>query len=198
MGFLEKLSGKTKVLEFKIIFDENNCVGVQENRFLSVVQFPDYVRLWASYQAKIIYNLGFPNNISSNMSIQALSKIVKNDLEENTNCFFEADYDDIIQYLPNIKKGNIAYKGEFYAKGKMERSVKTWLPKNGTEQQAVYSALALMQYSISILSDEKDVLDVFTKTARNMLELYKTEVGVGVTSVLQVPNIAYLQAIGFV
>lgn len=196
MGLIETLTGKTKLLEFKIIFDENDNVGVIEQSILPNIQSPDYIRLWASYQAKMIYNLGFPNNTSSIMAIEALSKIVENDIEENTNCFLETDFDDVIQYLPNLERGIVTFRGEFYSIGKTKRSVKTWLPNNGTEQQAVYSALALMQYSISTLYDQRDVLEVFTKTVRNMIELYNTNKGVGLASVLQVPNFAYLKAIG--
>lgn len=66
----------------------------------------------------------------------------------------------------------------------------------GTEQQVVYSALALMQYAISMTSEDKECLDVFTKTARNMIELYEFGMGVGIASIVQVPTLAYMQAIG--
>jgi len=196
MGFLETLSGRKKVLSFEIIFDDNNNVGVNVNKNVPVVPTPDYIRLWACYEAKMIYNLGYPKNISSNMAIGTIAKIVKIDINENTNCFQKANLDDVIQYTPNISKGNIKFTGEFYAKGSTERTIKTWLPLRGTEQQAVYSTLALMQYSISMARDDKECLDVFTKTARNMIKLYESGMGVGVASVVKIPTLAYMQAIG--
>lgn len=195
MGFLETLYGQTKILEFKIIFDQFDNVGVRENVFVPKVQSPDYIRLWACYQAKMIYNLGYPNNISSNMAIEALSKIVNNGIEKETDCFYEADFNDVITYSPHIEVGDIVFSGEYYSKGKSERRIKTWLPINGTEQQAVYSALALMQYTIYKIGDQDDVIDVFFKTANNMIELYKTDIGVGIESVIKVPSFSYLKAI---
>ena len=125
MGFFETLSGRKKVLSFEIIFDNNNNVGVNVNKNVPVVPTPDYIRLWACYEAKMIYNLGYPNNISADMAIGAMAKIVKIDINENTDCFQKANLDDVIRYTPNISKGNIKFTGEFYAKGSIERSIKT-------------------------------------------------------------------------
>jgi len=196
MGFLEKLSVRKKVLSFEIIFDDNNKVGVTVNKNVPIIPSPDYIRLWACYEAKMIYNLGYPNNVSANMAIGAMVKIVESDINENTNCFRRANLDDVIEYTLDIAKGNIKFTGEFYAKGSIERTIKTWLPQRGSEQQAVYSALALMQHAISMTRDDKECLEVFTKTARNMVELYESGVGVGIASVVKIPTLAYMQAIG--
>jgi len=196
MGIIETLSGRKRVLSFEIIFDDNNNVGVSVNKNVSMVPTPDYIRLWACYESKMIYSLGYPNNISADMAIGAMAKIAKIDIDENTNCFKLANLDDVIQYIPNIPEGNIKFKGEFYAKGSIERTIKTWLPLHGTEQQVVYSALALMQYVISMSRDDKECLNVLTKTARNMIKLYKSGKGVGVSSIVQVPLLAYMEAIG--
>lgn len=196
MGFLETLAGRIKVLSFEIIFDNNNNVGVNVDKNVAVVPTPDYIRLWASYEAKMIYNLGYPNNISANMAIGATAKIVKIDISENTNCFQKANLDDVIQYTRNISGGNIKFTGEFYAKGSTERTIKTWLPRRGTEQQAVYSALALIQYAINMVGDDEECLHVLTKTARNMIKLYESGMGVGIASIVNVPTLAYMQAIG--
>lgn len=196
MGFLESLSGRKKLLSFEIIFDEYNKVGVKVNKNVPMISTPDYIRLWACYEAKIVYNLGYPNNVSANVAIGALIKIIENDIQEDTDCFQKANFDDVIQYNPSMLKGNIKFTGEFYAKGSFERNIKTWLPSKGTEQQAVYSTLALMQYAISMTRDDKECIEVFTKTARNMIKLYESGAGVGMTSIVQVPTIAYMQAIG--
>ncbi len=196
MGFLEALIGRKKVLSFEIIFNDNNKVGVNVNKNVSIIPTPDYIRLWTYYEAKMIYNLGYPNNVSANMAIGALTKIVESDINKDTNCFQKANLDDVIQYTTSVTQGNIKFAGEFYAKGSIERTIKTWLPPHGTEQQAVYSALALMQYAISMTRDDKECIEVFTKTARNMIKLYESGMGVGIASIAQVPTLAYMQAIG--
>jgi len=196
MGFFETISGRKKVLSFEIIFDDNNNVGVNVTRNVSVIPTPDYIRLWASYEAKMIYNLGYPNNVSANMAIGAMAKVVESDINETTDCFQKANIDDVVHYTPDIKRGNIKFTAEFYAKGSIERTIKTWLPARGTEQQGVYSTLALMQYAISMTRDDNECLNVFTKTARNMIILYESGMGVGVVSIVQVPTLAYMQAIG--
>lgn len=87
MGFLETFSGRKKVLSSEIIFDDNNKVGVNVNKNVPIIPTPDYIRLWACYEAKMIYNLGYPNNLSTNVAIGAMTKIVESDINENTNCF---------------------------------------------------------------------------------------------------------------
>ncbi|MCM8782679.1 MAG: hypothetical protein NC828_06510 [Candidatus Omnitrophica bacterium] len=197
MGFLEMLNGWKKVLSFEIIFDENNKVGVNVTKSVPMIPTPDYIKLWACYVAKIIYNLGYPNKLSANMAIGAIAKIIETDINKNTNCFQKANLDDVIQYAHDIAKGNIKFSGEFYAKGSLSRIIKTWFPLHGTtEQQIVYSALAIMQYAISMTCEDKECLDVFTKTARNMIELYESGMGTGVASAAQIPTVAYMRAIG--
>jgi len=196
MGFLETLRRRKKVLSFEIVFGDKNKVGVIVNKNVAIIPGPDYIRLWACYEAKMLYNLGYPNNVSANMAIGAIGKIMESHINENTNCFRRANLDDVIEYTPDIAKGKIKFKGEFYAKGSIERTIKTWLPQRGSEQQAVYSTLALMQYAIFMTRDDKECLDVFTKTARNMVGLYESGMRVGIASVVQIPTLAYMQAIG--
>ncbi|MDD4996976.1 MAG: hypothetical protein PHI99_02425 [Syntrophales bacterium] len=196
MGFLETLSGRKKVLSFEIIFDEYGKVGVMVSKSVPMLATSDYIRLWACYKAKMVYNLGYPNNESANIAIGALKRIVENDIREDTDCFQRSNFKDVIQYAYSESNGNIRFTGEFYAKGSFERNIKTWLPPKGTEQQAVYSTLALMQYAVSMTRDDKECLEVFTKTARNMVKLYESGAGVGMAAIVQVPTLAYMQAIG--
>ena len=60
----------------------------------------------------------------------------------------------------------------------------------------VYSGIAIMQYCININKDDKYALDVLTKTARNFLALYKAGMGSGISAIAQIPQAAYLNAIG--
>ncbi len=195
MGLLNFLTGK-KILSYKIFFDQNNKVAVNIKKEVSTVPTPEYIRLWAFYQAKIIYNLGYPNNLSATMSLGSLSKIIEMDIDSNTDCFKRANLDDVIQYSDKFISPITKYDGEFFAKGSVNRSIKTYFPIQSTEQEVVYSGIAIMQYCININKDDKYALDVLTKTARNLLALYKTGMGSGISAIAQIPQAAYLNAIG--
>ena len=91
MGFFESLSGRKKILSFEIDFDDNNNVGVNVSKDVPMIQAPDYIRLWACYEAKIIYNLGYPQNASANVAVGSIAKVVETDINENTNCFKKAE-----------------------------------------------------------------------------------------------------------
>jgi len=181
--------GRKRILSFEIVFDKKNKVGVSIDKHVSMISTLDYIRLWACYAAKMIYVLGYPDNVSANIAIGAIAKIVKSDINASTNCFQIANLDDVIQYTSK-------YTGEFYAKGSLERAVKTWVPKRATEQQTVFSALALMQNVIYMIRNDKDCLEVLTQVARNMVELYDYGMGEGIASVVEVPTLAYMRAIG--
>jgi len=195
MGLLNFLAGK-KVLSYKIFFDRNNKVVVNIKEEASTVPMPEYIRLWAFYQAKIIYNLGYPNNLSAKMSLGALSKIIEKDIDSNTNCFKRANLDDVVQYSDRLISPITKYNGEFFAKGSVNRSIKTHFPMQSIEQEVVYSGIAIMQYCININKDDKYTLAVLTKTARNFLALYKAGMGSGISAIAQIPQAAYLNAIG--
>ncbi|MFC1511831.1 hypothetical protein ACFL5H_01385 [Candidatus Latescibacterota bacterium] len=196
MDLLEVLSGRKKILSFEIIFDEKNQVGVNIEKNVAIIPTADYIRLWACYEAKIIYNLGYPKNFSANMAVGAIAKVIETEIDEKTDCFKKTNLDDVIQYSTEISKIHTKFTGEFYAKGSLERNIKTWFPLNITDQMVVYSTLALMQYAILMNLEDRECLDVLTKTATNMINLYESGMGVGIASVVQVPTIAYMQAIG--
>lgn len=66
----------------------------------------------------------------------------------------------------------------------------------GTEQQLVYAGLALMQYAIEMNRKDSEALEVLTKTAQNLVQLYLTGKVSGITAIVEAPTRAYLQAIG--
>ena len=195
MGLLDFLNGK-KILSYKIFFDQDNKVAVNIKKEVSTVPTTEYIGLWAFYQAKIIYNLGYPNNMSAIMSLGSLSKIIEKEIDSNTDCFKRANLDDVVQYSDRFISPITKFDGEFFAKDSVNRLIKTHFPMQSSEQEVVYSGIALMQYCININKKDKYALDVFTKTARNFLELYKFGMGSGISDIARIPQTAYLEAIG--
>jgi len=195
MGFLNIFTG-TKILSYKIFFDQNNKVAVNIKKEALTVPTPEYIRLWAFYQAKIIYNLGYPNNLSATMSLGSLLKIIEKDINSNTDCFKRANLDDVVQYSDRYISPITKFDGEFFAKGSVNRSINTHFPMQSTEQEVVYSGIALMQYCININKNDKYALDILMKTARNFLALYEAGMGSGISDIAQIPQTAYLEAIG--
>ena len=62
MGILEALTNRRRVLRYRIVFGAGNIVGVHIQPYVPKIPGSDYIRLWASHEAKMIYNLGFPGN----------------------------------------------------------------------------------------------------------------------------------------
>ena len=196
MGILDALAGRTKVLRYRIVFGADNTVGVHIEPYVPEIPTPNYVRLWVSYEAKIIFNLGFPNNLSAMMALDSVGKVSEIDITAETDCFERADFADVIRFVDQVPTSGTTFTGEFYAKGSLDRTIKTHFPTRSTEQQVVYSGLALMQYAILMNRSDAEALDVLTKTARNFVILYESNMGGGIQSVAQIPTLAYMQAIG--
>ena len=196
MGVLDALFGRTKVLEFAITFDENNNVGVNIFACVPEIPCPDFIRLWASYEAKIIYSLGFPKNISALMALGSVGKVAEKEIDEKTDCFKRATIDDVVNYVTDPPTVGTKFTGEFYAKGSFDRMIQTHLPSGGTEQQIVFSGLALMQYAINVNSKDKEALKVLRDTAVNFVMLYEGGMGKGISAISEVPKYAYMKAIG--
>ena len=196
MGILEALTGRKRVLRYRIVFGAGNIVGVDIEPCVPRIPGPDYIRLWASYEAKIIFNLGYPENISATIALGSVAKVADKAITADTNCFERANVADVIQFAHEVPTSGTTFTGEFYAKGSLERTIKTHFPMRTTEQQMVYSGLALMQFAININRSDDDRLDVLTKTGRNFVDLYNSGAGEGIQSVVQIPFLAYMKAIG--
>ena len=196
MGILDSLAGRTKVLGYRIVFGADNVVGVHVEPSVAQIPGPDYIRLWASYEAKIIFNLGFPKNLSAMMALGSVAKVSETDITPDTDCFQRAGFNDVIRFVHEAPTSGTVFTGDFFAKGSLERMIKTHFPLRATEQQVVYSGLALMQYAILMNRSDTETLDVFTKTARNFVALYETGMGVGLQAVARITTLAYMQAIG--
>lgn len=196
MGILDSLAGRTKVLGYRIVFGGDNVVGVHVELSVAQIPGPDYIRLWASYEAKIIFNLGFPKNLSAMMALGSVAKVSETDITPDTDCFQRAGFNDVIRFVHEVPTSGTVFTGDFFAKGSLERMIKAHFPLRATEQQVVYSGLSLMQYAILMNRNDAETLDILTKTARNFVALYETGMGVGLQAVAQVPTLAYMQAIG--
>ena len=90
MGILEAITGHTKVLRYRIVFGAGNIVGVHIQPCVPKIPGPDYIRLWASHEAKMIYNLGFPGNPSATMALGSVEKVAAKAITADTDCFDRA------------------------------------------------------------------------------------------------------------
>ena len=130
------------------------------------------------------------------MAPGSVAKVAETSIAGDTQCFERADLADVIRYAHEVPSSGTTFTGEFYAKGSLERTIKTHFPLRLTEQQVVYSGLALMQYAILMNRKDAETLDVLANTARNFVGLYESGMGGDLQSVVQIPTLAYMQAIG--
>lgn len=198
MGLLEALSGRKKILTYELAFGDAGEVGVRVTPQLAEVPRPEDIRLWAFYQAKIIYNLGYPDSVSATIALGSVAKVVQFDIQPDTDCFERANLSDVARFVHGLPLGGVRFTGEFYAKGAIERVIQTHFPLRATEQQVVYSGLALLQHAVSVNRADPESLAVLTRTGRNFLSLYESGFARGITALVEVPTLAYLQAIGAV
>ena len=178
------------------MFGTGRDVGVRVRRLVPQVPGPDYVRLWACYQAKIVYNLGYPQNLSAMMALGSVAKVVAKDIDAAADCFQRADLADVARFVLDAPATGTVFTGEFYAKGSLDRRIKTYFPAQMSEQEVVYSGLALMQHAVVVNRADADSLRVLTETARHLLALYEAGAAVGLAAVVQVPTVAYMRALG--
>lgn len=134
--------------------------------------------------------------MSAIMALGSVAKVAKKDINSKTNCFKRANVDDVVKYVTESPIDGTKFTGKFYAKGSFDRMIQTYLPSGGTEQQLVFSGLALMQYAIDINSDDQEALKVLRDTAINFVLLYEGGMGEGISSISEIPKYAYMKAIG--
>ncbi|MFQ5691381.1 MAG: hypothetical protein ACE5HQ_14065, partial [Gemmatimonadota bacterium] len=111
------------------------------------------------------------------MALHLLKKVFECDVDAESDCFARAEVDDVIRFASPVSFSGTTLTGEFYGKGSVNRLLHTHFPLNTSEQQLVYSSLALAQYAITANRRDPEVLAVLCATARNMLALYESGVG---------------------
>ncbi len=192
MGFLERLAGWKEILHYEIVF-EGRAMGVGISPLVPEVPNPEYIRLWATYEALVIYSLGFPENLSARMALELLLRVASGGVGADTDCFKRASLLDVVQFSPHVPVGGTRLTGEYYAKG-IQRTIKGRFRNKVSEQQIVYSGLALLQYAVSMNSGDPESLNVLTNTVRYLVALCRSSMFQGVASV-QIGTQAYLRAI---
>lgn len=191
MSILGLLLGRSTILTYEILFDDQDKVTVKANVKTPPVK-QEYIRLYGLYLAKIIYNFGGPSQQSSLITLDFLQKIVNEKITASTDCFKLVTVDDVIKYSNNISKAITRISGDFYGWKNGNRSITTNFPLNITEQQTVFGGLALMQFAINENKEDKNNLVIFQKMCEGMLDLYSSGLGGNIGDISTIPNSKFL------
>jgi len=195
MGLFDLFTNKTRLFYFEILFSPWNISARVKK--LSKISNDEYVRLWAFYEAKIIYNLGgFPNSDSSVLALDTIRQVINQDFNTSPNCFKQEG--DIVQrdYSSSILPDDIThiFKGEFFSRDSDGRFITTHFPLKIIDLDIINSGLALMQYVIDKIKDDKKTLNIFKNTAIYFFGLYHSGMGNKISDTIQIPQMAYLKA----
>lgn len=164
MGFFSLFSSKKCLMTYEIKMSLDNILSVTINPEIPGLTNHEYIRLWVLYQCKIMYNLGYPNNTTSNLLCNVLRQIIAIEFDHSTNCFERAKLSDVISFSNQCFNPKVSFTGEFYAKDSSDRFIKTNFPLNITEQQVLYSSIGLLQYVTNKCSKVQEDLDIIRKT----------------------------------
>lgn len=200
MGFMTAMLGWTQVLKYRIVLGPDGTVGVQVSPSVAQIPDPDFIRLWVCYQVKIIHTLGGPDTRDATVALGWLRQILGTQLNSNTDVFKLAGLGKLLSYANpgRAPLAGVVYSGEFYAKGGTDRMIQSHLPVPVNAGQALHSSLAMMQYAINAVSDNDDNLELLSRTAAHLVELYSVGAGRDAQSFAQLPTLAYFKALGIV
>lgn len=145
------LFGKSKVLSFKILFSNKNEVSVHVKPEFQTLDLFEYSRFWAYYSSKILWNLGFSEERNPYVSkyLESIQRIACDDFKNKIDCFKIAGLKDDISYVNHCYSIISQYEGSFYKKGN-DRFIITKFPLEITEDQVIFSGIAILQYIINI------------------------------------------------
>ncbi len=193
MSILGIFLGRTTILNYEILFDDKDKVSVQvEPKTTPIKQ--EYIKLFGSYLAKIIYNFGGSNRQPSVMVLGTLTKIIKFGISPKTDCFKIAELDDVIQYSSKIDSVVTKYSGTLFGWRNGNQSIKTNFSSNPTEQQTVFGALALMQFAINENVDSENNLQILQKMTQGMMDMYEVGLGGSMRDIIGIPTAAFNEA----
>ncbi|TAL59886.1 MAG: hypothetical protein EPN88_16685, partial [Bacteroidetes bacterium] len=150
MGLLSSLAGRTDVLTYEIYFDDQDKVSVKIDPKITPIK-QECIRLFASYFAKIIFNFQGPYSPASQILLELIRRIIKSPFDESTDVFDAANMSGIISYAENPGSNIITtLSGSFSAwRRNGKRTIDTKFPLSVTEQQVIYSVMAIFQKAIN-------------------------------------------------
>lgn len=119
MGILESLAGWKRILQYAIAFGGDKDVSVHVIPSVSKLPGPEYIRLWASYEAKIIYNLGFPSNMHAVLALDSVTQLIGKPIAPDTDCFARVELSVAMRFVRDVPATRTQFTGEFYAKGSL-------------------------------------------------------------------------------
>jgi len=171
MGITDTLLGRTTVLHYQILFDDEDNVSVEVETVTAPIK-REYCKLYFLYLTKIIYNFGGKSADSSVIALGSLQKILDKRVKPSTDCFKIANMEDVINYTEKTNKVVAEFSGTFYAWRNGNRTIDTKFPLRGTEQQTVYGGLALLQFAINKNKKSNDNLRFIQKAGESIINMY--------------------------
>lgn len=197
MGFFDIFLGISPILTYKIFVSEDHRMRVEIE---GKPEDPkEYARFWAFYWAKIMYNLGFPNDYHAVEALKSLISIAKKGFKPSSKFLEQVDklykYDkELLESEPGmIFHGNYSKKDE-------GRIIQTYFPTTLViEREAFLAGHALLEYCLNKMiensSYKKDICaKFFENVAMGMLGMYSKGVG-GLKSTTLVPEMAFSLAV---
>jgi len=152
------LFGKSKMLSYKILFSNKKEVSVHIKHEFKSISFFEHLRFWAFYSSKILWNFGFSEGRNPNVQkyLESIQKIALDDFKNKIDCFKIAGLKDDISYIDYCYTNNCQCEGSFLKKDNT-RSIITKFPLEITEDQVIFSGIAILQYIINISVGYKDL-----------------------------------------
>ncbi len=197
MGLLDYLSGKTDILKYGICFDGNKKVSISINP-VHTTPNPEYIRLYACYTVKMIYNFGGYGLLPSEpitLIMNSIDRAANYGIENGIDLFELSGLKEIIEYR-KVKTTDNTVKiisGTYFDRDG-SRSVTTDLPQTITEQEIAFGSIALLQFATDQNSESMDK-KLLIDTCKNLHKLIKLYGANSIQQIIAIPNKAYLEAL---
>lgn len=179
---------------FKIVPREGTQIAARVTASSSSAPATEQIRLWAHYQTKLQFNLG--RDTTSDHILSGLALITASDFTRDTDCIALVGDELGIRFVPETSPVRTHFSGKFYAKGSIHRMIQTHFPYAVDNSLLWLSGVGLVQAAVVANSDDDEALGVLTRTARNLLELLSSRRAISPSDLSQLPEIAYMRAMG--
>lgn len=218
MGFMDAIAGRKKLMSFEVAMAPENCTcnfyDVDPLLTSSTERFAvEIIRLFACYQAFVIYGAGGPQSPNGRQALDWLVRLlqVPPDGSKTVFALLGSDYwppgFDLVPAKSFSVRDGVPFCGHFYSRNKRERRIE-FTTKFGPDNTPflMSSALAVLEYGIRVCSScdkGQDLLNLFAQTCRNLLMLYDhydslraTKVAPDVSRAMSIPDHAFFSAAG--
>ena len=202
LGRVEQDPNLLPLLTYAIHVDADARVAAVVRASLPSLPPHEYIRLWASYEARTIFYLGGIRQAGAQVVLRTIAGIAAHGVAPDTDYFTLGSPDHRLRRASSVATPAVTFQGVFYAYQRLAepgRLITTYFPRHPPQPATLHAGTALFHTAIDANRVDPNALKLLGRVAENLVALYSERLATRqrnrVDDLVQLPSAAYQAAL---